>query len=402
MPLFRYRTLQPSGAVVNGEIEARDRVDAASRLQAAGTYPIEVAAAEAPPRTPRGERTGTRLSARELALFARELATLVGAGLPLDRALGVVGALKGSSRAARVAAELRTALAAGDRFSSTCARHRAFPRLAAAMLAAGEARGDIGSALDRIAGLLERARAVTQSVVSALIYPISVTVVGLLSAVFLLTFVVPRFEALLHDLKKELPPATRLLMDLSTFVQDWGLLVGGVLAAGAVLFALRLRDPSFRLRVDGLLLRLPVIGGLVAKVEAERFARLLGGLVAAGVPLPGALATAGEAATNRAIAEAAAKAVAGIERGDGVAAALAAPGVFPELLVELARVGEETGRLADMLEKAAEVLKQEIEVTVTRLIGLLTPASTILLGVLIGGLILGVFNAVLEAYDIGI
>jgi general secretion pathway protein F len=239
-------------------------------------------------------------------------------------------------------------------------------------------------------------------VVSALIYPISVTIVGLLSTIFLLTFVVPRFEALLRDLKKDLPPATRVLMEISSLVQNWGPIAAVVLAVGAALFALRLRDPRFRLRVDRALLRLPLAGELLAKIEAERFARLLGGLVAAGVPLPAALATAGDAATNRAVAEAAASAVAGIERGDGVAAALAAPAVLPELLIELARVGEETGRLPDMLGKAAEVLKQEVEVTVNRLIGLLTPASTILLGLLVGGLILGVFNAVLEAYDIGI
>jgi general secretion pathway protein F len=402
MPLFRYRTLQSTGAVVEGEIEARDRGDAAARLQAAGTYPIEIGARTDAVAARDGERSGTRLSARELALFTRELATLVGAGLPLDRALGIVAGLKGGSRTARVATELGTALAAGDRFSTSCARHRAFPRLAAAMLSAGEAQGDIGGALDRIAGLLERARAVTQAVVSALIYPISVTVVGLLSTIFLLTFVVPRFEALLRDLKKGLPPATRILMDISSLVQNWGPVIAVVLAIGAALFALRLRDPRFRLRVDRALLRLPFAGDLLAKIEAERFARLLGGLVAAGVPLPAALATAGEAATNRAVAEAAAAAVAGVERGDGVATSLAAPAVLPELLIELARVGEETGRLPDMLGKAAEVLKQEVEVTVNRLIGLLTPASTILLGLLVGGLILGVFNAVLEAYDIGI
>jgi general secretion pathway protein F len=400
MPAFRYRTLQPSGAVVEGEIDARDEAAAVARLQDAGTYPLEIGPAGAAAKAV--ARAGTRLRGRELALFMRELATLVAAGVPADRALGVLAGLKRGSRAAQAAEELRTSLTAGERFSAACARHAAVPRLAAAMLAAGEAQGDLGAALDRVASHLERSRLVAQQVLSALLYPISVTVVGLLSTIFLLTFVVPRFEALLRDLNRELPPATRFLMDVSTALESggpWVLLASVLLAA---LFYWRLRDPSFRAAVDRRLLGLPVGGELIRKIEAERFSRLLANLLGAGVLVPEALAIAGEAATNRAVAETAATAAAGVARGDRVAASLAGSGVLPELVIELTRVGEETGRLPDMLEKAADVLRQEIDVSVTRLIGLITPVSTILLGLLVGGLILAVFNAVLSAYDIGL
>jgi general secretion pathway protein F len=403
MPRFRYRTLQPSGAVVEGEVEAGDRGAAVARLQAGGTYPIAVEAepdSAAPFRSVRSRR-GVRLGRAGLALFSRELATLLGAGLPLDRALAVVAALKSGSRAAALAAELRTGIEAGESLSILCARHRAFPRLYAAMIAAGEARGDLAGALERIAAMLERARAVSQQLVSSLVYPASVTAVALAATAFLLGFVMPRFEALLRDLRHDLPPGTRLLLALSHGVQDYGPLLLGLFAAAAVCFALLLRDPGFRLRVDSRLARLPVVGNLLLKIEAERFARLFGGMLASGVEPVAALATAREAAGNRALRAGLEAAQARVERGDGLVDALAAPGLLPELVVELARVGIETGRLPEMLARAADILKQEIEVTAARLVGLVTPASTILLGLLIGGLILGVFNAILEVYDVG-
>ncbi len=400
MPVFRYRTLQPSGAVAEGEIEAQDQQAAVARLQAGGTYPLEIGpTAEIPAY---GKRGGKRLSAAELALFTRELATLLGAGLPIDRALGIVGALRGTSRLTEIAVALKTGLAAGESFSALCARQRAFPRLYPVMVAAGEAKGDLAGALDRLATLLERSRAVAQSVVSSLIYPASVMVVALLSTVFLLTFVLPRFEVLLRDLRHELPPATRIMLAAAHGLEAYGPAVLAAILLAALLFVVRLRTaPSFRLAVDRRLLRLPLVGSLILKIEAERFARLAGGLLAADVTVPRALATAREASANRAVGAALAAAQEGIERGDGIAASLAAPGVLPDLLIELARVGEETGRLPEMLAKAGEVLKQEIDVTVNRLVALLTPASTILLGLVVGGLILGVFNAILDAYDLG-
>jgi general secretion pathway protein F len=391
MPRFRYRTLQGSGAVVEGEVEALDQQEAVTRLQAGGTYPIAVEAADSFVRrgaVARRER-GRRLRTPELALLTRELATLLEAGLPIDRALAVLRSL------------LEAAVLAGDSLSDACARQRAFPRGYAAMVAAGEAKGNPGEALARIAAMLERSHAVAQSILTSLIYPASVMAVALLSAVLLLAVVMPRFEGLLHDLHRELPPATQFLLGLSQFVQSWGPWLVLVLAAGAAWFVQRLRDPGFRRAVDQRLLRLPLLGALLLKIEAERFGRLFGSLLEGGVAIPEALAIAGAAASNRAVAAAILGAEARVRRGDSISAALAAPGILPELLVELVRVGDETNRLADVLRKASDILKQDIDATLTRAIALLTPASTILLGLLVAALMLGVFNAILEVYDLG-
>lgn len=404
MARFRYRTLQASGAVLEGEVEAADQTEAVAQLQAGGTFPIAVEAAKdgvTRPAAPTHGRMGPKLAPAELALLTRELATLLGAGLPIDRALAVLRGLRGSPRVALVAGELERALLAGDSLSAACARQRAFPRSYAPMVAAGEAKGDLGEALARIAAMLERSHAVAQSLLSSLIYPASVVIVALLSSVLLLGFVVPRFEALLRDLNRELPPATRLLIGLSQFIQDWGPWLLLAMGAGVVLFGLRLREPGFRRRVDQRLLRLPLLGPLLLKIEAERFGRLFGSLIDGGVDIPKALAIAGAAASNRAVAAALANAESRVLRGESISSALAAPGVLPELLVELVRVGDETNRLSDVLLKASDILKQEIDATTTRIIALLTPASTILLGLLVAALMLGVFNAILEVYDLG-
>ena len=402
MPRFRYRTLQPSGAVLEGEVEAPDQTSAVARLQAGGTFPIAVEAAldGAAGRAAR-RRAGAKLSAAELCLLTRELATLLGAGLPVDRALAVLRGLRSSPRVAQVAGELERALLAGESLSAACARQRAFPRSYAPMVAVGEAKGDLAEALSRIAAMLERSHAVAQSLLSSLIYPASVVVVALLSAILLLGFVVPRFEVLLRDLNRELPPTTQFLIALADFVQNWGPWLLLAIGIGVVAFGLKLRDPAFRRTVDQRVLRLPLLGPLLLKIEAERFGRLFGTLIEGGVDIPKALAIAGAAASNRAVVAAIANAETQVLRGESVSSALAAPGVLPELLIELVRVGDETNRLPEVLARASDILKQEIDATTTRAIALLTPASTILLGLLVAALMLGVFNAILEVYDLG-
>ena len=403
MPRFRYRTLQASGAVVEGEVEAADQPAAVARLQAGGSYPIlvEDATQHIMAATTAAGPLGPRLRPTELALLTRELATLLGAGLPIDRALAVLRGLRGSPRVSEVAGRLERAILAGESLSEACTRQRAFPRSYAPMVAAGEAKGNLGEALSRIATLLERSHAVAQSILSSLIYPASVMAVALLSAVLLLAVVVPRFEALLRDLNRELPPATQFLIGLSQAIQVWGPWLVLVLCGAVALFVQRLRDPDFRRAVDTRALRLPFFGPLLLKIEAERFGRLFGSLIEGGVAIPQALVIAGAAASNRAVAAAILAAETRVQRGESISAALAAPGILPELLVELVRIGDETNRLPDVLIKASDILKQEIDATLSRTVALLTPASTILLGLLVGALMLGVFNAILEVYDLG-
>jgi general secretion pathway protein F len=274
MPRFEYRALRPTGAEIAGDIVAADERDAAARLQALGSYPIEITA-------PAGRRLivrrrfarhlakgGRRVAARQLILFTRQLAALIGAGVALDRALGLIAAARGRDAGRRLAVELLAAVNRGESLSYACRSHPGLPPHYPMIIAAGEARGDLGAALERLALVLERSRATSRALIDALIYPASVLVVAAVSISFLLGFVLPRFEVLLTSVQHEPPLAMRILLALSSAFQTLAL-PGAIIALGLVgLFALRYRDPRFRLGFHRRLLGLPWLGPLIGKLEA--------------------------------------------------------------------------------------------------------------------------------------
>lgn len=401
MPRFRYRALRPTGAEIAGELVAADEHDAAARLQSIGSYPIEISAPAA--RRFLGSWLSlarSRISARDLVLFTQQLATLIGAGVALDRALGLIGGGRGRLHGRALAMELLGAINRGESLSHACAEHRALPRHYAMVIAAGEARGDLGAALDRLAAVLERSRATSRALLGALVYPISVFVVACISVSFLLGFVVPRFEVLLTSFQREPPVMMSIMLSLSALFQEFALPGGLALVAIIVAAAIADRDPRFRLALHRRLLALPGLGALIAKVEAERLLHLLGNLVATGVELPAAVAATRLAMTNEAFRSGLEAAERGIERGDGVAASLAAGGMLPEMAGELVRIGEETGDLAAMLLKAGDILRREFEATSAELIALVTPISVVLLGLLIGAVAVAILGTVMEVYDV--
>lgn len=404
MPRFHYRALQPSGAEIAGVLVADSERDVAARLQAGGNFPIEIGTAAAgaglAPRW-RLATASNRVAARDLALFTCQLATLAGAGVALDRALGLIAGGSGRRAPARLARDLLAAVNRGDSLSRACRDHPGLPRHYGMMIAAGEARGDLGAALDRLAEVLEKGRATSRAVVGALIYPASVFVVACLSVSFLLAFVVPRFEGLVTSFRHEPPWTMRLLLGASALFQETAIPALVLLLGLAGFIAIRWRDPGFRAAIDRRLLALPGLGGLIGKAEAERLTFLLGNLIGAGVSVPDATAASAAAMTHQSFRDGLAAAQRRIERGDGVAAALGDSGVLPDLAGELVRAGEETGDLAPMLLKASDILRREVEAASTELIGLVTPVAILLLGLLIGTIAVAMLGTVMEVYDIG-
>jgi general secretion pathway protein F len=401
MPRFHYRALRPTGGEIAGELIAADERDVAAQLQARGSYPIEISEpARRSLLTRRFTIGGGRVASRDLVLFTRQLATLLAAGVALDRALSLIGGGGGRVAARRLAAELLAAVNRGDSLSRACANQPVLPRHYAMFIAAGEARGNIAAALERLGFVLERNRATSRALLDALIYPASVVVVACASISFLLGFVLPRFDVLLSSLQREPPLAMRGVLALSAAFQELALpvIVAGV---GVVaFFVVRNRDPAFRLALHRRLLALPGLGSLIGKIEAERLLHLLGNLISAGVQLPAAVAATRAAMTSEAFRAGLALTEQGIARGDGVAAALAASGVLPAVAGELARVGEETGELAPMLLNAGEVLRREFEAMSRELIGLVTPISILVLGLLIGAVAAAILGTVMQVYDI--
>jgi general secretion pathway protein F len=401
MPLFEYRALRPTGTEIAGELIAADERDAAARLQAAGSYPIEISAPAVRGLIAR-RRGGRRFAARDLILFTRQLAALIGAGVALDRALHLIGASRGREKGRRLADELLAAINRGESLSDACRNHPGLPLHYPMIIAAGEARGDLGAALERLAQVLERSRATSRALLDALIYPASVLVAAMASISFLLGFVVPRFEVLLTGMQREPPIAMQLLLMTSAAFQYLAL-PGLIIALGIIgLFAVRYRDPGFRLAFHRRLLGLPGLGPLIGKLEAERMFYLLGNLVSAGVALPAALAATRAALTSEAFRAGLQLTEQGIERGDGIATAFAASLVMPVVAGELVRIGAETGDLASMLLKAGDILRQEFAATSVELIAIVTPVSIVLLGLLIGGVAAAILGTVMEVYDLAL
>ena len=400
MPLFHYRALRPSGGEIAGELDALDERDAAQRLQAIGNYPIEITLPDGGVRLARRlTPSGHGISARDRVLFTRQLATLLGAGVALDRALALIAAAPDAKRRAQLANELLAAINRGERFSAACRAHPALPAHYAMMIGAGEARGDIAGALARLADVLERGRETGRALFGALIYPASVLVVACLSISFLFAFVVPQFATLLESFQKAPPLAMQVLLLISAWFQLAGLPLAGIVLVLTAYVLYRRRDLAFRAGLDRWLLRLPLLGGMVGKSEAERLAYLLGNLVAAGVPVPEAAAATGDAMTNATYRVGLAAAEQAVARGDRLSGALAAGALLPELALELVRVGEETGDLATMLLRASDMMRRDLEASTTELIALVTPISIVFLGLLIGMVAYALLGTVMEVYD---
>ncbi len=402
MPAFRYRAATPSGEIRLGVVDAASAAEVMARLRGTGLIPLEATQTKA---RPDGAPVANPDAATRQALINAigELAVLLGAGLTLDRALGISvdnadrpslkAVLAGVSERVKEGASLsRAMIAAGP----------IFPPMASAMAEAGEANGQLGEALDRLAQTLDRGEALRRTIVSSLIYPALLFVVAVSVVGVMLLFVVPQFETLFSDQTVRLPFATRVVMGASHDLRAYGLV--GLLGLGAAVFIARegLKRPSARRSLDQALLTVPGIGSLVSKAETARFARVLASLVDGGVALPAALAIAQRSLTNSHMAEAVGRVASGLKEGGGLSGPLSATKVFPPMAISFLRTGEETARLGLMLDRLADVLDRDVRIAIDRLMGLLTPVVTLLMATMVGGIIASIISAILGFNDLAL
>ena len=357
-----------------------------SHLQDQGHTPLEAQPAD----TADGGAGVSALFARgpfsgdQLAQFTHQLATLLGAGQPLDRALGILLDLPESERARKLIERVRERVRGGNTLSSALdEEHGVFPRLYVSLVRAGEAGGSLEETLRRLADYLERAQQLRGSVINALIYPAFLLVGVLGSLVLLLAYVVPQFVPIFQDMQVPIPWITRAVLLLGNTLQAWWWLIALLLIAGAVAWRARLRDPQARLAWHARLLHLRWIGPLLLKVETARIARTLGTLLKNGVPLLSALAIARQVTGNRALDAALASAHEQVKGGSGLSLALAQPALFPRLALQMVQVGEEAGQLDTMLLKVADTFEIESRRAIDRLLAALVPALTIVMTVLV-------------------
>ena len=402
MPVFAYRAADRAGRTVDGVMEAFDANAVVARLHREDYYPLRVEVTDEKGRSGRRLLGAPRVPSREILDFTQQLATLVESGLPLERALVVLGDVSAGPRLRHIVQDVTQSVRSGSTLGDALARHqpRPFSRLYVNTVRAGERGGVLEIALRRLAEHLEGARELREAVVSALIYPALLFVVGTGAVIFLLTFVLPRFAVILADLGQTLPLPTRLVLGLSdVFVTYWWALAAGVLAIAVVWQAVA-RSEAGRLQMDAGLLSLPIAGDVVRKVEVSRAIRTLGTLLSSGVPLLGALDVAREGAQYRVIANALVAVHGGVKRGEGLARPMAETRAFPSLVVHMVRVGEETGRLEDMLLQVAATFEADTRKLVKRLIALAEPCIILVMGLVVGFIVVAMLMAILSVTDI--
>lgn len=402
MARYRYKAATPSGEVLEGEIEAASQEAVVRRLQAQGHVPIraEEVAGPAPPRMER-RRWSARIRAYEIRVFTTELATLLGSGLALDRALDMLAGLSRERAFGEVVRDLQSQVRQGVDLSAAMERHPSvFSRLYLNMVRAGEASGSLDVALARVAESLERASALRESLVSALIYPALLLGFAVVSIGVILGVVIPRISTLFAGAGHELPALTRMVVQAGGFVHQWWWAVAGSIVAGWIVLRLQWRLPAVRAAWDRRLLALPLVGELIGKYEAARFTRTLATLLQGGVPLLAALENARAVVGNRAISLRLERVAESVRQGQGLARPLLDAAVFPGLAAHLLQVGEEAGTLDTMLLKAAGLYDRDVQTSVKRAVDLLGPLLILVLAVLIGTLVMSVLVAVLGVNEL--
>lgn len=408
MPVFVYRAADRRGQTIDGVMEAPDARAVVERLHKEAYFPIKVSAhAErrgwaAALAGPGGGASSSRLRARELLALTTQLATLFEAGLPLDRALAILEELAPSPRARVIVSDVLRSVRGGTSLSEALAKHhpRPFSRLYINMVRAGEKGGVLEVTLRRLAEFLESRAAFNEALLSALAYPLVITTVGAGAIVFLMTFVIPRFATIFEDLGQAIPLPTQILLAASGAVQAYWWLGGVVALAGVLAWRTWTASPQGRLQWDRLVLGLPLLGSLVTKVETARFTRTLGTMLRSGVPVLGALAVVGDMMSNLAVGGAVSRLADGVKRGGTIAAGMQEHSVFPSLAIHMVRVGEESGRLEEMLLKVADTFEGEVRTDLKRVLGLLEPAVILAMGVLVAFIVVAMLLAIFSINEV--
>jgi general secretion pathway protein F len=393
MTLYYYKAVTSAGETLEGQLDVASHDEAIGKLQDAGNIPLEVREADSGDSASMFAALFKRatLSQAQVVQFTQQLATLLGAGQPLDRALQILLDLPESDKAKRLLERVRDQVRGGTPLSDALeAEHGTFSRLYVNMVRAGEAGGSMDDTLGRLADYLERSANLKSSVINAMIYPAFLVGMVLMSLMVLLIFVVPQFAPMFADMGVEMPMITKVVLAVGSTLQNFWWLMLAAVVLGAGWLRRQMANPEARLKIDERLLRTRVIGDVIRKVETARLSRTLGTLLKNGVPLLSGLTVARNVMTNTALAESVHNAAEEVKTGGGLGYALAQSKRFPKLALQMISVGEESGELDKMLMKVADTFDIEVKNTLDRLLAALVPATTIVMTVVVAMIMLAI------------
>lgn len=403
MPQTEYlvKSRARTGRLIESKITATSEADAIARVRATGMTPIAVEV------TNKGlnrsiQLTKPRVKLKDLAIFSRQFATMLSSGLPILRCLRILADQSTNPALQNLLRTITSDVERGDSLSIAMGRHKEFPPLMVSMIRAGEVGGFLDTTMLEIAAAFEADVLLRGKIKAALTYPIAVAVIAVVIVIGMLIFVVPVFDSMFAQLGGELPAPTQFLVNLSNLIKN-PLFSVPVLAAvifGVMWYRNHKTDLKVRNIVDPLKFRLPVFGQLFQKIALSRFTRNFSTLLAAGVPVLTALDIVGDTSGNVIIARAVSSVKESVRQGAGMAAPLAEHDVFPEMVVQMISVGEDTGALDSMLKKIAEFYDQEVTATTEQLMALIEPIMIVVLGSLVGGMIIALYLPIFKIFDL--
>lgn len=409
MAEYRYLAIDAAGREKRGSVSAADDAAARAALMRKRLYVVSVAqgagVAEAPREAGASLMSQLRLrreklSQRERTVFTRQLATLVSVS-PLEEALRTIARQTESARAAAVVTRVHAGVVEGARLASALSREgKSFSPLYRAMVAGGEASGALPEILERMAALEERQAELRGKLTGTLAYPVILAIVALGVVAALMILVVPKVVSQFDDVGQQLPLVTRIVIGLSDVLANWWWAIGIAMTIGLIGFARALRQPGFRLRFDGWLLRLPFLGRLIRDLHAARMARTLATMVASRLPILEGLALTVPTIRNHALRAATEGIVAEVRGGGSLSAAMRRAAIFPPLLVYLVASGESAGRLDQMLERAAATLEREFDAVTSALMSLVEPGIIVLMGGVVAVIVLAILLPILELQNL--
>jgi general secretion pathway protein F len=401
VPLFTYKAVTPAGETLTGEMEAPNADLVVAHIQETGNIPVQARQVSSGLRLETLFRGRQNLTQREIGDLTGQLATLLGAGLPLDRSLGILVELAENERVESTLSKIRDRVREGISLSEALEeRHGVFSRFYVNMVRAGEMGGALDQTLARLSEYLERSKELKDSVVSALIYPALLVILAIASLMLLMVYVIPQFTPMFEDFGGELPWLTRVVIAVGDLLKNfwWGLIA--IVVIGVLWFRGQMRKPATRLKWDRRFLGLKWIGDAIAKIEMARLARTTGTLLVNGVPLLSAISIARNVMTNTVLREDVGEAAKNVKTGAPLARALDESGHFPRLALQMINVGEETGQLDEMLLKVATTYDREVRTTIDRLMAMLVPALTLGLAAVIGIIVMSVLMAILSINEL--
>lgn len=388
--VFEWEGKDRHGKIVRGETRARGENQVQATLRRQGILPIRI--------KKRSTRAGKKIRPKDIALFTRQLATMMKAGVPLLQSFDIVGRGNTNASVTRLLNDIRSDVEIGTSLSAAFRKHPLhFNSLYCNLIEAGEAAGILETLLERLAIYMEKTEAIKGKIKSALMYPSAVIIVTLAVIAVIMIFVIPAFKDVFSSFGADLPAPTLLVMAISDIFVEWWWLIFGVIGGGAYFFrqAWR-RSPRVQMVMDRLLLRLPIFGVMVEKSCVARWTRTLSTMFAAGVPLVEALDSVGGASGNSVYARATEKIQQEVSTGTSLTSAMTNASVFPSMVLQMCAIGEESGSIDHMLGKAADFYEAEVDEMVAGLSSLLEPIIIVFLGVIIGGIVVAMYLPIFQ------